>query len=150
MDLVTTTGIKTMSDGTMAKITKFADVLRTAPQVQFKTTHMFHAGMYLRTCVFPKGIVLTGVPIKIPTVLTLVGDCAVVTEHGTILYSGYNVLPCSEHRMACMLTLSEVFMQMSFASTAKTVEEAEKEFTDQYQDLMSHGLDNEIIITEES
>ncbi|WP_231602304.1 hypothetical protein [Herbaspirillum chlorophenolicum] len=114
--------------------------LEQCEQVEFPTAHLIHGGMYARTLHMSAGTVLTGALLKIPTVLIVAGDCAVFIGEETIELRGYNVLPGSAGRKQVFLAHTDVDMTMFFPSKAGSVGEAEQEFTDEYEMLMTHRL----------
>ena len=120
------------SQAAIDKVTAFAAVLRELPQTKFVTEHMLHAGMYTRTVRLPPDTVCAAVLIKVPTVLILVGTCEVWSDDEVIYAQGYSVLPGSKGRKIAFVTRSEVCMSMMFPTTATTVDEAQKQFTDEY------------------
>lgn len=82
----------------------------------------------------------TSVLIKIPTVVIVHGECCVYLDGKWEPMSGYKVLPASAHRIQAYVTFSETSITMLFPSTAKTVEEAEAEFTDEAAELHSRRI----------
>ena len=99
--------------------------------------HLLHAGMYARTARVAPGMGFTSVMIKIPTVVIVHGECCVYIDGKWEPMSGYRVLAASGHRIQAYATFSETEITMLFPSNAKTVEEAEAEFTDEAADLHS-------------
>jgi hypothetical protein len=110
-------------------------------QVEFETEHMIHGGLYARTLHMKAGQVLTGALLKIATTLIVAGDCAVFIGTETIELRGYAVLPGSAGRKQVFLAHTDVSMTMLFPTTATTVEEAERAFTDEYALLMTNRQD---------
>jgi hypothetical protein len=107
------------------------------PQVHIPTDHVFHAGMYARTIMIPAGVVLTGVQIKIPTILIISGDTLVYGENGPTRYAGYHVALGQSGRKQAFYALRDTYLTMLFPSCAATVDEAERQFTDEYENLFS-------------
>ena len=99
--------------------------------------HHLHAGMYARTCRLAAHQVITSVLIKIPTLLIVNGDCVVLAGNKWHEFTGYNVLPACAGRKQIYVTRGETEITMIFPSNAKTVEEAEEEFTDESAMLLS-------------
>ena len=99
--------------------------------------HSLHAGMYARTCRLAPWMVITSVLIKIPTLLIVNGDCVVLAGDKWHEIMGYNVIPASAGRKQIYVTREETEITMVFPSNAKTVEEAEREFTDEYENLLT-------------
>jgi hypothetical protein len=73
------------------------------------------------------------------------------TSDGVTQLEGYTVLPGSAGRAAAFFTNSVVGMSMIFATGAKTVEEAQREFTDEVDLLvpLSQADAHRIVITGE-
>lgn len=115
-------------------------VQRQMPQVEIQTTHSLHAGTYARTCLIPAGVRLTGALIKIPTTVIVSGDVTVFVGDGTIRMTGYHVVEAEAGRKQVFLAHADTYLTMLFASDSDTVEEAENEFTDEADALMSRGL----------
>ena len=102
------------------------------PQYDIPTEHFFHAGMYVRTVRMPTDCILCGAVIKIPTVVIVSGDCVVKVGNEAKRISGYAILKGSPGRSQIFIAIKETFITMMFPSKAKTLEEAEEEFTDEY------------------
>jgi hypothetical protein len=118
------------------RVRRFAEVLKQLPQIPFVTEHMLHAGMYTRTVRLPPETAIAAVLIKVPTVLITVGQGKIYTGEEVIYVQGYSVLPGSAGRKCACITDSEFAVSMIFPTTAKTVEEAEKQFTDEGDQLI--------------
>lgn len=121
----------------LATIRVAEDLLLTLPQVEIETQHLFHGGMYARTIRIPAGVVLTGAWVKIPTLLILHGDAEVLNFDGWMDVRGYAVLAGCAGRKQVFFARSDVSMTMVFPTLATTVDEAEREFTDEFERLMS-------------
>lgn len=123
--------------------------LENVRQVEIDTEHLFHAGLYGRTITLPAGICLTNAFIKIPTVLIVQGSILILGNNGWDRLDGYNVIPCSAGRKQVAWAITDCQATMLFATAAKTVEEAEVEFTDDYELLFSRkdGYRNIVKIT---
>ncbi len=99
--------------------------------------HALHAGMYARTCRVPGLQKFTSVKFKIPTFVVLHGDCLVTAGAEWKRLRGYHVIPAAADRILAYITIADTEITMLFASNAKTIEEAEAEFTDEAADLLS-------------
>ena len=53
--------LPTSSPEMVSKVTALEQVIRDRPQVEIRTEHTFHAGMYARTVRVPAGVVFTSV-----------------------------------------------------------------------------------------
>lgn len=121
-------------------------VCRAISDVTLLTEHLIHGGMYARTIRLAAGMVMTGVLIKLPTVLIVQGEVQVWTETGWNLISGYTVLAGSSMRAQVFVTVSDVQMTMLYPTQAQTVAEAEAEFTDDTESLVSRQSASDTII----
>lgn len=111
--------------------------LLASPQVHMPIEHSLHAGLYARTARIPAGVVVTGAEIKLATVLVLSGDATVYTGDGEIRLTGYHVIEASAGRKSAFLAHADTALTMLFASQARSVDEAEREFTDECDALAS-------------
>lgn len=127
------------------------DALLDLPQVPIATHHVIHGGMYARTVAIPAGTAITGTFVQVPTILILSGRVSVLSNGETIEIDGYAVLPASATRKGAFVAHTDTSMTMIFATAARTVAEAEAEFTTEPERLVSRQPDavNEIIITGE-
>jgi len=92
--------------------------------------------MYTRTIRLPANAICTAVLVLPKTVLIVVGDVDVWSNDVLINVRGYNVLPGSAGRKIAFVTRTETAMSMIFPTQAKTIEDAEKEFTDEHELLV--------------
>lgn len=109
--------------------------------IEFPTEHLIHGGMYSRTLHMKAGELMTGALIKVGTILIVSGDCTVFIGEEAIELRDYSVLPGSAGRKQVFLAHTDLSMTMLFPTNAKTVEQAEKEFTDEYAMLMTNRMD---------
>lgn len=126
-----------MSRDDLDKVRALERVALEQPQVRIRTQHMFHAGMYARTITIPAGILLTGALIKRSTLLIAHGNAAVYIGDRVIAIDGYRVMPGAPGRKQVFLAIKDTDLTMIFPTDAKTVEEAEAEFTDETGMLFS-------------
>lgn len=103
--------------------------LRDMPQVRLPVEHFIHAGVYVRTVQIPPEGMITGVEIKIPTIVIVSGT--VIVYPSSMLLDGYRVLPAGAGRKQAFFSPTGAHLTMLFATQAKTVEEAEAEFTEE-------------------
>lgn len=126
-----------MSDTAIGRVRALEGAALALPQVDIQTDHVLHAGVYTRTVMVPAGVVITGVLVKIPTVVIVSGEAIVYGEQGAMPLSGYTVLQAAAGRKQAFVAVTDIHITMTFATTAKTVEEAEAEFTDEADLLVS-------------
>lgn len=130
-----------MSAPAIENVRRLEKAAAELPQVSIETEHAFHAGLYARTVRIPAGVVITGALIRIATVLIVSGEAVMYGEDGPETLSGYNVLSASAGRKQAFVALSETYLTMLFATDAKTVAEAESEFTVETDLLVSRRSD---------
>lgn len=140
MDMVVArTAIPSMDAPSIQHVRELESEILSLPQGKYHTNHILHAGMYARTLSTPPFTIITGALIKIPTILITYGDITAYVGHGTVRVSGYNVLPAGANRRQAVFSHdTNAHYTMIFPSSAKTVEEAERQFTDEYDLLASH------------
>lgn len=144
--------IPAMTPKAIANIEAVERTMLELPQVPIKTLHVLHAGMYTRSILLPAGTMLTGALIKIPTMLTISGDVVVsFGEAQGMRITGTQVFPASAGRKQAFAANQDTTITMTFPTRATSIEEAEAEFTDQNDMLMSRRDPelNTIIITGE-
>lgn len=134
-----------MSPQSIDKVRQLEGIVREAPQVPIDTLHTIHAGMYARTVFIPAGALITGVLIKIATLLIVAGDALVYVDGGPMELRGYNVVPASAGRKQAFLAQTDLYLTMIFPSDACDVEEAERQFTDEVNSLASRQVHNKLI-----
>lgn len=122
-----------MSPAAVAKVRQLERVCAALPQVALEYDHAFHAGVYARTVRVPAGVLITGTVIKIPTLVIVHGDGQIYGEGGARPLSGYTVLRAPAGRKQAFVAESDLHITMIFATEAKTVDEAEREFTDEVE-----------------
>ena len=140
--------IPLMSEASVAKTRELESVLLKEPQLPLTTKHLIHGGVYFRTIQMQADTLLAGAFIKIAT--TLVSGCVTIyMTGGGVFFGGYNVLPASGGRKQAILAHTVSDLTMVFPTLATTVAEAEAEFTDELDLLVSNTGDNETTITGE-
>jgi hypothetical protein len=144
-------GIPAMSLVAIEKVRRLERLAREMPQVPVETRHVIHAGLYARTLLVPAGVMITGALIKIATLLIVQGDVIVYVDGAPIHLRGHAVLPASAGRKQAFVAQADTHLTMIFPTRAKTVEEAEREFTDETHLLASHcdAASNHFMITGE-
>ena len=135
-----------MTQEDVSKVRALETVLRDVEQVPISTVHHFHAGLYARTICVKKGVVLTGALIKVPTLLTVSGDASVFVGGEVSRLVGYQVVPAFAGRKQVFYAHEDTYITMMFATEAKTVAEAEQEFTDEFALLVSRESDSDVVI----
>lgn len=106
------------------------------PQVEIVIDHLIHGGMYARTAHVAADTIVSGALLSRATVLVLNGDVTVFTGNESVRLRGFHVLPGSAGRKQLFRTHAETHMAMVLPSKARSVDEAEHEFTDEPELLM--------------
>lgn len=148
---VTKNKIPAMTDQAVERVKQLENVLMAFPQVAVDTDHVLHGSMYARTIKMPKGMVLSGALIKVPTMLIIDGHCRVFVGNDAMDVSGHTVLAASANRKQAFLAFEDTTMTMIFHTDADSIQAAEMEFTDEYESLQSNkdGNHNTVMITGE-
>lgn len=107
------------------------------PQVEIETRHTMHAGMYARTIMVPAGVLAVGALIKIATILVISGKGVVYIGGETVEVEGYRVIQGDAGRKQAWLSFEDTHITMIFPTDAMTVNEAEAEFTDEADHLLT-------------
>ena len=142
------TFVPAMNPRQIEAVENLKNALSKVPQVEVETSHVFHAGMYCRTVHMKKFVIFTGALIKIPTVVIISGDVSMYMGTGLVRLSGYNVLKGDAGRKQAFFCHEDTSITMLFATNATTAEEAEAEFTDEGDKLVSRRSANEVTRTE--
>jgi hypothetical protein len=137
----TTAHLPFMSQKAVEDVRRFENASLALPQVEIPTDHVFHAGMYARTIMIPAGVVLTGAQIKIPTILIISGSVLIYGENGAESCTGYHVALGGTGRKQTFLALQDTYLTMLFPTDATTVDEAERQFTDEYKKLFARKVE---------
>lgn len=138
------------SPGLIEKLKDIQDEFLKGDQAQIVTQHLLHAGMYVRTISMPPNLRLVGAHITRPTVVITAGNGAVLVGREWAHIAGFQVLPACADRKQIFVSLDgPLVISMFFPTNAKTVEEAEKAFTDEHELLLSRSQQemNQVIIT---
>jgi hypothetical protein len=131
----------------LEKVRQIEKVLAGLEEAQIKTEHLIHGGMYARTVRIGPGVMGTNVVINRPTMLIINGPIGLLVGEGWVEFVGYNVIAASSGRKQIFFTRGAVEVTMIFPTAAKTVAEAEAEFTDEAEGLLSRRQDGNETIT---
>lgn len=126
-----------MTHSAIDAVRRLESVVESVDQVDIETTHSLHAGVYCRSMTLPAGTVLVGALIKIPTTLIVSGDVTVQMGDEPVRLTGYQVIEAGAGQKRAFLTHQDTNLTMLFATDAMTVDEAEEQFTDEADRLMT-------------
>jgi hypothetical protein len=149
---IATPRIPAMTPAAIDKVRQLEGVASQHPQVAIMTEHVIHGGMYARTIRLPAGVMITGALVRLATLLIVQGDAvAYIGDDAPLRLQGYTVLPASAGRKQAFVAIGDASMTMVFPTAARTIDEAEREFTDEIEILMSRRdpASNAITITGE-
>jgi hypothetical protein len=139
--------LPTPSPEALANIYEVERRVRETKQIEIPTEHLIHGGMYARTVRLAQGVLIVGVLIKVPTVVIVNGDTVTLAGDQWTRLTGYNVIPGGAGRKQIFLALQPTELTMLFPTKAKTVEEAEAEFTDEADRLLSRHQEFQDLVT---
>ena len=139
------------TENELAAVRRVEEKLKTVKQNGMETWHVLHGGIYSRTIFLEKDQVIVGAQIKVPTTIMINGSLLISSGGESFEIKGVNIIPASKNRKQIMKATEKTSVTMCFATSAKTVEEAEEEFSDEAGNLMSRFSDsiNHINITGE-
>lgn len=118
--------------------------MREFDQAELWTEHVLHAGLYARTLRLPASCLIVSVLVKIPTMLCVHGRAWVFAGEIWQRIDSYQAFPAMGGRKQIYLTETPTEITMLFRTGARTVAEAEAEFTDEADSLLSRGQDNSL------
>jgi hypothetical protein len=140
--------IPAMSDAAIEHVRAVEEhLLATQPQFDLPLLHVLHGGMYVRSLFMPGGTIITGALIKIATTVIVDGDAIVWFGDDERRVTGHTILPAAAHRKQGFHALTDTHITMLFPTAAKTVAEAEREFTEEF-DRLAPGVATTIITGE--
>jgi hypothetical protein len=143
------TALPRMPDDAVEAVRRVEGAMLELEQLPIETAHLIHGGIYARTVRLPAEILITGVLVKRPTVVVLSGDVTVFTGADSVRLVGYHVLPASAGRKQIFRSHAETFLTMLFPSSARSVDDAEFEFTDEAELLQRRADGDSVTITGE-
>ncbi len=140
--------IPPMSAEAVNKVEQLTEFVKAMPQFPLETHHVIHGGMYCRTITMPPNHVLTGALVKVSTILVINGVATCYIGEETIAeIAGYGVISASAGRKQAFVSHSKTDISMVFPTNAKTVFQAEQEFTDESDLLLSRSDIGSNIVT---
>lgn len=129
----------------LSKIVEAEQKIGQAEQISVQTEHILHGGMYSRTVRLAPSVIIVGALLKVPSMLVVQGTCHMLAGEKWYELSGYTVMPASAGRKQVFITETETSLTMIFPTNARTVEQAESEFTDEGEKLMSRRSEHDLI-----
>lgn len=148
--IATCADIPAMSVDSIAQACNAEAIIGALPQVAISTQHILHAGVYARTVLVPKGVTIAGALVKRTTCLAISGHVtAFIGDDKAREFKGYKLLTTDANRKQVFFAHENTYLTMFFATNAQNIVDAENEFTDEGELLMSRQPDslNNVIIT---
>ena len=142
--------IPAMSDESIEQAREIEKQILERPQVSIATDHLLHAGVYTRTILLAKGVALTGALVKRSVNLIINGHVLMsIGDDKAREIKGYKVHAAMANRKQVFVAKEDTYLTMFFATEAKTIDEAEREFTDEIDVLISRKPEsiNNVLIT---
>jgi hypothetical protein len=143
--------IRPIDEAALASVRSVESEMLAVDQTELPVHHTLHGGAYTRSLRIPAGVMICGALIKVPTTLIVNGNVTVWANDQAIDIDGYQVLVGAAGRKQLFYAHEDTDMTMVFATSAKTVDEAEREFTDEWDMLASRehpDLNTEIVTGE--
>ena len=107
-------------------------------QIDPPTEQFIYGGIYTRTIFIPKGCAVLGALIKIPTTCVLHGDVLLSNGIDVVRSTGFACYKGIPHRRCFAYALEDTYFTTHNPTKATTIEEAEKEFTDEWYLLTTY------------
>lgn len=126
-----------VSPASLEKILAIESRVSEIEVCRWSIEHVLHGGMYARTARIAPETVIVGALVRIPTVLIVQGHCWVYAGDQWHELNGYQVIPARAERKQIFATVTATELTMIFPTNARTVEEAEDEFTSEAEKLHS-------------
>lgn len=140
--------IPSMSLESIAQVQALEEAVSKLPQAAPTIEHMFHAGMYARTVRLERDMVITGALVKLATVLIVSGNVIVYVDGEAYELDGYHVFAAQSNRKQAFVAKESTWITMIFPTSARSVVDAEMEFTDETNKL-SPFVEHNVIVTGE-
>lgn len=134
--------VPSMTPAQIAKVFRWETALAKLPQLPCRVEHFIHAGMYCRTLWMPADTILTGALIKVQTILIITGNVIVYVGDDRRDLIGYHPLPAEPNRKQVFVAVEDTTITMLFPTAAKTVREAEEQFTDEFHRLTTRAQED--------
>lgn len=119
------------TDEERASLRALHELIDTMPQTRAEIKELLYAGIYVRVASIPADQVAMGCELKVPTTLTVVGDCDVTLGGKAVPVIGYAVFSGEVGRKTAFLTHSPTVLVMTYRTDAKTLGEVRRELTDE-------------------
>lgn len=116
----------------------FGNIVENTKTFDPPIKHTLHGGIYTRTAFIPKGSMGLGALLKVPTTVIISGNCFISNGIKAVQSIGYAVLEGKPFRRSLFYAVEDTYISMSAQVKAKTIEDAEKEVTDEWQYLTTN------------
>lgn len=137
MDIITKNTAIAMTNKDIEIAQSVEDEISVYEEYALETHHNMHGGIYSRTMMLKKGDIVSGVIIKVPTTMVVSGHVKILLGSEVMELKGYNVLSASANRKQVVTALEDTYISMILKSDAQKQWDAEDDFTDEGDKLMS-------------
>lgn len=100
-----------------------------APQVDLRTEHVIHGGMYARTILIPAGTTITGALTNLDNLCVVQGDILVTTDEGPVRLTGFHVLPAAKGAKRAGYAYADTWWTCIWPTALTNVDDIEDEMT---------------------
>lgn len=113
----------------------------TGTEVELPLHQQLHAGIYTRTVWQPAGTTLVAARVRVPTTVILDGNQWVAgASANAIHFKGRHVLAAEPGRKVHVTAIKDSVCTTCYRTDAATVEEAEREYTEEWTKLQNNRL----------
>lgn len=146
MKIIKANKIQPITKEDMDLVLALENEVKKLPQMNVVTHHTLHAGVYTRTALLKKGTVSTGSFMKIPTTILINGNLRFLVGKKVHNIIGFKAIPACANRKQFAYAIEDTYITMLFKTNANTIDEAEEEFTDDFEFLISRNTNSINII----
>jgi GNAT superfamily N-acetyltransferase len=130
--------IRPMTEHSIERVKALRAAAFDEPEIPVPTLHTIHGGIYTRTVFVPAGTGMTGTELNKATTLIVQGHAEIFTgEPENLVVRGFNTILGSAGRTQAIKAISDVHLAMVMATERQTLDEVEREMTDEYELLAS-------------
>lgn len=137
MSNIVSRAIDSMSIENIQMAREAEEYVKTFEQIDVPLYHSIHDGIYTRTAMLYKGETMVGAHIIVPTTLIVSGHLIVCIGDENIVVEGVRTIIAERNRKQVLTAIKDTCITMCFRTNAKTVKEAEDEFTSEPHNLAS-------------
>lgn len=131
---------KSATKETEEACSRLYELLQAEPENAFDPPiqHFLHGGIYTRTMFLPKGCAMLGALIKVPTTCVIHGDIILSNGINSVRSTGFATYQGVPNRRCFAYAIEDTYFTTHNVSKATTLDEAQKEFTDEWYLLTTY------------